>query len=270
MSTNERLSTWIVHDLRNPVAAICTAAELLIDIHHGERHVKRLATNIFHAAGRMRELLADLRSIACGNAPAFENCNIRDVIVAAAEAASAVPRKRKVRILLEVPDSLEVPLIRPHMERVFFNLISNSLEAMPSGGKLHIACREAGKCALIEFEDTGPGIAHAIRDRLFEPFVTAGKQDGLGLGLALSRQAIRDHSGDMWMESAKGARFVIRLPLHRRTRPIEELNSEGRPQRPTIHQTSESEECACTQTDMRGHEISRTSAPSKAMRLARH
>jgi signal transduction histidine kinase len=63
-------------------------------------------------------------------------------------------------------------------------------------------------------EDTGPGIPDEIRDRLFEPFVTAGKQDGLGLGLALSRQAVLDHGGDIWTEPASGARFVIRLPLN--------------------------------------------------------
>jgi len=50
---------------------------------------------------------------------------------------------------------------------------------------------------------------------LFEPFVTAGKQDGVGLGLALSRQTILNHGGDIWTEPATGARFVIRLPLNR-------------------------------------------------------
>jgi signal transduction histidine kinase len=218
MTTHEQLSSSILHDLRNPVATIYAAAELLIDIDHGPRHVKRLATNIFDAAGRMRALLADLSTIASGNAPVIEKCNIREVIVAAAEAASAVPRNQNFRILLEVPDSVEVPLIRSRMERVFVNLISNSLEAMPSGGKLHITCHEAGGCVFIEFEDTGPGIPHTIRGRLFEPFVTAGKQDGLGLGLTLSRQAILDHSGEIWMESASGARFVIRLPLDRSKR----------------------------------------------------
>jgi signal transduction histidine kinase len=49
---------------------------------------------------------------------------------------------------------------------------------------------------------------------LFEPFVTAGKQDGLGLGLALSRQTVLNHGGDIWTEPAAGARFVIRLPLN--------------------------------------------------------
>jgi signal transduction histidine kinase len=67
----------------------------------------------------------------------------------------------------------------------------------------------------IELEDTGHGIPRGIRDRLFEPFVTAGKQDGVGLGLALARQTVRNHGGDIWNEPATGARFVICLPLTR-------------------------------------------------------
>jgi signal transduction histidine kinase len=62
-------------------------------------------------------------------------------------------------------------------------------------------------------EDSGPGIPPEIQDRLFEPFVSARKKDGLGLGLATSRRTVRDHGGEMWTEAALGARFVIRLPL---------------------------------------------------------
>jgi signal transduction histidine kinase len=67
---------------------------------------------------------------------------------------------------------------------------------------------------LVHVEDTGPGIAPEIRARLFEPFVSAGKRNGLGLGLALSRQTVLDHGGDMWVESVpgRGARFSFRLP----------------------------------------------------------
>jgi nitrogen-specific signal transduction histidine kinase len=55
--------------------------------------------------------------------------------------------------------------------------------------------------------ERGPGIPYKIRDRLFEPFVTAGKQDGFGLGLALSRQTVLNHSGKIWTEPASGARL---------------------------------------------------------------
>jgi signal transduction histidine kinase len=163
----------------------------------------------------MRELLADLNSLAYGNAPTADMCDIREVIAAASNAAWPATENHSVQIALEVPEGIELPLIRPRMQSVFFNLIVNSLEAMPTGGRLHMAARKAGNCVLIEMENTGPGIPHAIRDQLFEPFVTAGKQDGLGLGLALARQTVLNHGGDIWAEPSAGARFVIRLPLHR-------------------------------------------------------
>jgi signal transduction histidine kinase len=215
VSAVEWLSTSIVHDLRNPVATIYAAAEMLIDPDPAPTQVTRLAANIYRAAGRMRELLADLNSVSCGNRSTAEMCDIREVIAAASEAASPATENRSVQILLEVPDGIELPLLRSHMERAFFNLIANAIEAMPTGGRLRIVARKAGNSVLIELEDTGPGIPHGIRDRLFEPFVTAGKQDGLGLGLALSRQTVLNHGGDIWTEPATGARFVIRLPLNR-------------------------------------------------------
>jgi signal transduction histidine kinase len=209
------LSTSIVHDLRNPLGAIYAASELLVKADAGPTQVKRLATNIYRAAGRMRELLADLGNVARGDRPTAEICDIGEVIAAASDAASAALNKHNIQVLLKVSNGIELPLIRSHMERVFFNLIANALEAMPAGGQLHVVCRKANSSVLIELEDTGPGIPRGIRDRLFEPFVTAGKQDGLGLGLALSRQTVLEHGGDIWTEPATGARFVIRLPLNR-------------------------------------------------------
>jgi signal transduction histidine kinase len=215
LSDFEWLSTSIVHDLRNPLGAIYAAAEVLIDLDPGPTQVQRLATNIFRAAGRMRELLADLNRVALGNTPTPAMCDIREVIDAASNAAWEATENRSVQILLEVPDGIELRLIRPRIQSVFFNLIANALEAMPTGGKLRVVARKAGNCVLIEIEDTGPGIPRGIRDHLFEPFVTAGKQHGLGLGLALTRQAVLNHGGDIWTEPAAGARFVIRLPLNR-------------------------------------------------------
>jgi signal transduction histidine kinase len=100
------------------------------------------------------------------------------------------------------------------MKLMFFNLITNALEAMPGGGEVRIGATKNRDYVLVAIEDTGPGIPHEIRDKVFEPFVTAGKENGLGLGLAFSRQAVLDHGGDMWIEPAAGARFVIRFPLN--------------------------------------------------------
>jgi signal transduction histidine kinase len=220
-SAVEWLSTSIVHDLRNPLATIYAAAETLVDLHSAPIQVKRLAANIYDAADRMRKLLADLNGDLGGHPSRAEICNIRDIIAAACEAVSGTKDDHRVQIQIQIPDCIELPLKRSRMERVFFNLIANALEAMPAGGKLRILGRKAGNWALIEVEDTGPGIPLEIRDRLFEPFVTAGKQGGFGLGLALSRQTLLNHGGDIWTEPAAGARFIIRLPLSRAGHPRE-------------------------------------------------
>src|ERR1700692_1834760 len=146
---------------------------------------KRLAANIYRAAVRMRELLADLAGVSCGNKSTCEICEIRAVIIAASETALLAAESQGFEIVHEVPEGLEIPVQRSRIERVFFNLITNALEAMPQGGQIRIGARKAENIVLIDVADTGPGIPRAIRDRLFEPFVTAGKDHGLGLGLAL-------------------------------------------------------------------------------------
>jgi len=137
------LATSIIHDLRNPLAAICASAEMLTDPHLTRDRADRLKRSLHKSAGQMRGLV----------------------------------------------------------------------EAMPRGGQIRISARKAGCFAFIAVEDSGPGIPPEICGRLFAPFVTLGKKEGLGLGLALSRRTVRDHGGDMWIEPASGARFVIRLPL---------------------------------------------------------
>src|SRR5258707_9329137 len=101
ISAVEWLSTSIVHDLRNPLGAICATSEMLIEVDAGPTQVKRLATNIYRAAGRMRELLADLSSVARGERPAAEICDIGEVIAAASAAASAITNNHSVQILLK-------------------------------------------------------------------------------------------------------------------------------------------------------------------------
>ena len=103
---------------------------------------------------------------------------------------------------------------RSPMERVFQNLISNAIEAMPGGGSVSIEAHRNDSNIEVTVEDTGPGIPKAIAGQLFEPFVTAGKKYGLGLGLALSRKTVVSHGGDLWTEARhEGARFVLRLPV---------------------------------------------------------
>jgi signal transduction histidine kinase len=214
ISTIGRLSGSIVHDLRNPLAAIYGGAEMLVDADLPPSHVKRLAGNIYRASRRMQELLQDLVNVSRGKSGAAEACRLREVASAACDSLTAMADSQSVTIALVIPAEIELPLERSRMERAFVNLVANALEAMPDGGAVRITAEMERDAVVVHVEDNGPGIAPEIRSQLFQPFVSAGKRNGLGLGLALSRQTVLEHGGDMWVDSAagRGARFSFRLP----------------------------------------------------------
>jgi signal transduction histidine kinase len=204
------LSTSILHDLRSPASAISAAAEILVHTEPLPAGVKRLATNIYQAASRVQELLTDLSSVIHGSRSTFEMCELRETLAPVLEALG----NNGVQLVLDIPRGIVLPLQRTRIQRVFTNLLSNAVEALSHGGEIHISANITDNRVQVDLEDTGPGIPLSIRDRLFEPFVTTGKDGGWGLGLALSRQAILDHGGEIWAEPGAGSRFVIRLPLN--------------------------------------------------------
>jgi signal transduction histidine kinase len=214
IATIGRLSTSIIHDLRNPLAAIYGGAEMLVDTKLSGAQVERLAANIYRASRQVQSLLQELADVTQGRAHAREVCRLREVVIAAYEPLTAVADARGVSVHIELEDDVELPLDRSPMERVFQNLLSNAIEAMPNGGSIRVCADRRDSEIVVSVEDTGPGIPSSIADQLFEPFVTAGKKNGVGLGLALSRKTVMSHGGDLWSDHKEdGARFVLRLPV---------------------------------------------------------
>lgn len=87
---------------------------------------------------------------------------------------------------------------------------------MPSGsGRIDITLKRSGESLEIRIADNGPGVADAIRERLFEPFVSHGKENGTGMGLTVVQKILQDHGGDVAVEqtSASGTTFRISIPL---------------------------------------------------------
>jgi signal transduction histidine kinase len=213
ISTIGRLSTSIVHDLRNPLAAIYGGAEMLEDAELSPPQVRRLAANIYRASRQIQTLLQELTDVTHGRAHAREMCRLKEIVQAAYEPLVSSAEASRVSVGIDVDSDIELPLDRSPMERVFQNLITNAIEAMPQGGSVAIHARRGDGDVTVCVEDTGPGIPEAIAGQLFQPFVTAGKKNGMGLGLAFSRKTILSHGGDLWVEqNTSGARFVIRLP----------------------------------------------------------
>lgn len=214
LSTVSRLSSSLVHDLRNPLAVIYASSEMLSETDYSSAQVKRLGTNIFRAVAQIRFMLEDLVNSSRGHPGAAETCPLADIVRSAWEYVGTRAEKAGVSVEIAVPDECTVAVDRHRIERVFMNLFLNAIEAMTAGGAVTVTagCGQSG--VRVELQDTGPGIDPQVLPNLFEPLTSGAKKGGMGLGLALSRQTVIENGGDMGVDTAvrNGARFWLRLP----------------------------------------------------------
>ena len=216
ISTIGRLSSSIVHDLRNPLAAIYGGAEMLVDAGLSTDQRNRIAVSIYRSSRRIQELLQELTDMSRAKVKRVEPCRLVEIVLAARDLTAQSAGLQSVSVAIDIPAHVEVSVDRDRMERVFMNLLHNSFEAMPDGGALRVTCRQDATTVTVQVEDSGPGIPEKAWPTLFQPFASFGKMNGLGLGLALSRQTVLDYAGDLWAdrEMKAGARFFVRLPSH--------------------------------------------------------
>ena len=143
ITTIGRLATSVVHDLRNPLAAIYGGAEMLAYSDLSPEQVQRLSRNMYRASLRMQELLQDLLEVGRGKTGQPEQCDLRKIVAEVVESLSGAAEAQSARLVLEIPEGLELLLDAHLFKRVFSNLIGNAMEAMPAGRLCH-AFREEG------------------------------------------------------------------------------------------------------------------------------
>ncbi len=224
LSAVSRLSSSLVHDLRNPLAVIYASSEMLAGEGYSPAQVKRLGTNIFRSASQVKSMLEDLVDAGRGRPGKVEACLLSDLVVSAWEYVGARAEKAGVTVQIQVPENCRVAVERHRIERVFMNLFVNAIEAMPGGGTVTVTANRREDGVRVEMQDTGPGIDPQVLPNLFEPLTSGTKKGGMGLGLALSRQTVIENGGDMGVDPAvhPGARFWLRLPAGSvQTAPIE-------------------------------------------------
>jgi len=213
IATIGRLSSSIVHDLRNPLASIYGGAEMMIDGELNPVQMRRIAGNIYRSSRVIKDMLQQLVDVSRGRTQSPEVCRLSELVEAAVDTQISNADNQGVEIRVRIEAGLEVSVEAGRVERVFTNLIGNAIEAMHDGGIIEISAEAQAEGVLVRVDDNGPGIPLVVRQRLFQPFVTSGK-NGLGLGLALSRQTVLDHGGEIWVEEVEGggAHFRLRLP----------------------------------------------------------
>jgi signal transduction histidine kinase len=118
-----------------------------------------------------------------------------------------------------VEENATVLVDRLRFDQVLINLLSNAQRYSPPGGHLQLSAVTEGNEVVIRVSDTGPGVADADREHIFEPFYR-GDRSGLGLGLAIAKSLVELHNGRIWVKSneGRGSTFCVALPVYRPAR----------------------------------------------------
>jgi len=121
---------------------------------------------------------------------------------------------RNVKLFKKYDGDSLVNLDRKEFYQVCFQIAKNACDAMPHGGNFYVVVTREGEFIRIEFKDTGLGIPDSIKDKIFDPFMSHGKEDHTGLGLAIAEKIVKEHNGKIWAESdlGEGSTIIIVLP----------------------------------------------------------
>jgi PAS domain S-box-containing protein len=208
------LSAVVAHEVRNPLGVIFNSLGSLRRLVRPHGDAKMLFDIVEEEADRLNRIVGDLLDFARPSLPELRPEHLDRV---ADDAVGAAVAQHGTRIELardvdpEVPPvSMDARLVR----QAILNVAVNAVQAMPRGGRITLRTRRDGLDAIVDIEDTGPGIPEEVQARIFEPFFTT-KASGTGLGLAVVKRIVEGHGGAVAVRSAPGAGtvFSLRFPL---------------------------------------------------------
>ena len=212
-----RAASSISHDLRHYLAAIVANAEFLYEADSlGNINKAEVYGEIQTASSQMTDLIDSLREISSQRSTLHrELASLSQVACRSIDAIHSKPEFRRTRVVSNIPPDMEGMFDPQKLERAFFNLVLNSCEATnPETAEIVMNARLTESSLEIRVGDNGLGIPESIRETLFDPFVSFGKPNGTGVGLAIVSKIISDHGGTVGVEqtSAQGTVVLIKLP----------------------------------------------------------
>jgi signal transduction histidine kinase len=228
LATIGRMASSISHDLRHSLAAIVANSEFLCDSHLTPVQREELYQEVRSGVNLMTDLIDSLLEFARTResmTPAY--ANVAETIQRSVLAVRLHPRHHNRSIDVLCGPQVSGWFDQRKLERALYNLLLNACEAAPPlGGKVEITAGEVAGAITISVADNGPGIAESIRERLFHPFVSYGKENGTGLGLAVVQKIVQDHGGEIVVERTTQGRTVFRIVLPGRLQDVSRNASE--------------------------------------------
>ncbi len=212
-----RMASSISHDLRHSLAAIFANAEFLRE----EKLTAEQREDLYHeiriAVDRMTDLLDSLLELSWSREALRTTLGeVSDTVDRAMQAVRAHPEFHQLQFSVSRKGKTEGWFDPKKLERALYNLLLNACEVVSKeSGRVEVELLESSSGVEIRVRDNGPGIPESIRDHLFEPFVSHGKENGSGLGLAVAQKIIQDHGGEISVEqtSETGTVFMLILPV---------------------------------------------------------
>jgi nitrogen-specific signal transduction histidine kinase len=226
----------IAHEIKNPLVAIKTLAELLPEQYDDEEFRETFTKVTLNEVDRIDTLVRRLRSLSSGSTVALHPVNIITPLEETLSLVSGELTRRHIKVARDY-QSIVPPIMGDHdqLKQVFVNLCLNSVEAMGEGGGLTVAVGSQGKHVgqpsevIIQIADTGPGIPAEHLAHIFDPFFTL-KDQGTGLGLAICRGIIDYHRGSIAAANGSegsGAVFTVKLPVAQGVERYESVVASG-------------------------------------------
>ena len=220
LATVGELAASIAHELNNPLATVSLRVESLLAQVPKHDPKRRALEVIDQEVERMGHLVANLLQFSRRNQPQISTVNVREEIIHTLDLISHHLRNRRIRVVREfAPDVPMMHADRELLRQLFLNLLTNASDAMPQDGTLTVRAvagvLESGAPGVVmEFIDTGVGIAPADLPKVLEPFFTTKPEgQGTGLGLPICRRIVQGHHGTFNIVSDVGQGTTVRIVL---------------------------------------------------------
>jgi signal transduction histidine kinase len=217
VSAVTRMIAHISHDLRQPMTAILANAEFLTQPGISQRQRDAFYQEIRTSIDRMDDMVASL--VDCSRGGETLRPAVRNIVQTVGRAIGMVSVRgefRAIKVVHRHEGQAAGWFDASRLERAVANLVLNACEAAASkAGQVVVSTTGSRSSLQINVWDNGPGIPAALRESLFEPFVSYGKAAGNGLGLAIAKQIVEDHGGKIYLDtrSENGTLFTILLPF---------------------------------------------------------